>query len=240
MADQTVFDGNNTILYYPGATIGYSIFVRTRELLHGWDVIATESHARADRAFYPHQRSVGKFSIKLELNGYNEYKSFMNYMLGYVNLVASADAPVLYPMQVSVWPYNFNRNAIPIKGMADGDHVGSQVFTPTLVFQTLSDTGDPTVLTASSPQVSQVTQPTQGGASGTDVRNFFYPFSQAMRDPNLKPETLYDFGNPDVPSTPAQTGGSGSSGSGSLPPGVGGTGPSLPPPGSSGIPGSPF
>jgi hypothetical protein len=181
--------GNNGALTFGTAGAGGTIYVRIRKLAFNWEVIATESHARTARAMYPHQRAPAQFAITLELKGYPEYAALMSFLKLYLNTYINAPKQsvlVFFPVRsFIVW-------GIPVSGIADGDHVGSNVFSPTIVFQADHDTSDPTLLTPGSADISRATL---NGVQG-DQANFFYPFSAASENASLQPETVYDFSNP--------------------------------------------
>lgn len=176
--------GTNCTLAFQSNDGSFSTRVRARGFAHKWDVIATESHARENRAMYPHQRAVGKFTLTLELKGFGEFEPFMNFMRSYVLSWRFGNKPL---MVVTMAIRGFQRRGVPIKGMTIGDHVGSMVFTPTIVFESAQDPLDPTILLP-----EQASSYELGGTAG-DAKNFFYPFSVGSQDVNVKPETVYDF-----------------------------------------------
>lgn len=160
---------------------------RCRGVAHGFDVIAEESHARQTRAFYPRQVAESNFSITLELKGYAEYRSAMDYMRRYIEsfMVAANNA-----MYVVVPVRNFARLGVPIGGVADGDHVGSNVFLPTLVFESLYDPADPDLISKTT-NTSQYSQFDRSTSEGDPAGKFFYPASASTNDPNASGDLLY-------------------------------------------------
>jgi hypothetical protein len=184
---------SNAQLAYSSADGSYSLWTRVRRLAHRWDVVATESHAREYRAMYPHQRAVGQFALTFELNGFVEYERLMQFFRSYVRTIGEqfdnqiATRPT---MHVALAVRNFSRSAIPISGMNIGDHVGSMVFNPTVIFESAHDPQDLTILTGQDASTYDL------AGTETDAKNFFYPFSRASYDTTVKPETVYDF-NPD-------------------------------------------
>lgn len=181
--------GTNCSLTFLSNDGSYSLGVRVRKLAHKWNVVATESHARENRAMYPHQRSVGRFALTLELIGWRESNLFANFMRSYVYSWKIGNKPT---MLVTMSVRNFIRRAVPIKGMQIGDHVGSMVFSPTIVFESAQDPLDPTILTPNEASAYDAT-----GQVDVDVRNFFYPFSAGSEDTNVVSETFYNFGGQD-------------------------------------------
>lgn len=177
---------SNCTLSYGQAGQGYVLQTRARGIAHSWDVIATASHARRSQGFYPHQRSVGPFTLTLELMGYKELKLVMDWIRGYIDTSMSVNQNSI---TVSVPSYNFWRNGVPISGVLDNDHTGSNVFLPNVVFQSITDPLDPTTFTGMGNSVAQVDF---GPTQLDDAAKFFYPSSIAVNDPNAKAESYYD------------------------------------------------
>jgi hypothetical protein len=187
---------SNCTISYTKASAQYSFATRCNGLSHGFEVVSTESHARQFRAFYPHQRALSPFVIRLELMGYPELKQVMDFMRAYVKaLMVSADAA----MTVSVPSRNFMRKGVPIGGITDEDHTGSMVFQPAIVFESVTDPLDTKVFTTIGPNAS-VSTVDLGITTQNDASKFFYPPSAAVNDPNATGESLYDttpYKNPD-------------------------------------------
>jgi hypothetical protein len=194
----------NCKLSYTSGDGARSVDVRVRKLAHRFDVIATESHARGFRAMYPHQRAVSQFALTIELKGHGEYEPFMQFMATYVmglrnswsNPIGNSDVPM---MSVVMAVRNFSRKGFPVRGMSFQDHVGSNVFMPTIVFQAAADPLDTEIVAPSSSSSTSFgksdtkTDSKTAAKSEADSRNFFYPFSPGSEDPNVKAETMYDF-----------------------------------------------
>lgn len=216
-------DGTNASIYYNGGGKAVTVRFKAKKLEYSWEVIATESHARAHRAMYPHSRAVGRFALTFEFAGYNEYKGFFNFMAQYI--ASFVDSPQdgnsdHHGMFVSVPVRNFNRWGIPISGIADTDHVGSMVFSPTIIFESLHDPNDQTIIT---PQDASTTS--LNGVTG-DQANFFYPFSLGSENATVAAtDSLYDFGG-----SPGSTGISGAVAAAGTPPNIplGPTGQNIP------------
>jgi hypothetical protein len=160
---------------------------RCRGLAHGFDVIAEESHARQNRAFYPRQVAEQKFSITLELKGYPEFQLVMEYFRRYIQsfMVAANNA-----MYVAMPARNFLRLGVPVGGVSDGDHVGSNVFLPTIVFESVYDPADPDLISKSSNN-SQYSSFDRSTAEADPAAKFFYPASASTNDPNASGDLLY-------------------------------------------------
>lgn len=177
----------NCTMSFSTNTNGYGMRTRARAVSHGFEVIATESHARQYRAFYPHQRALSPFSVTLELKGYPELKMVMDWLRGYLNNFMNVFQNAI---SVTVPVYNFFYVGVPIGGMFDMDRTGSNVFLPTVVFETVYDPSDPRVLTSGSN--SSVAKVDLGLSAGDDAGQFFYPSSPATNDPNATGQSLYD------------------------------------------------
>jgi hypothetical protein len=196
--------GFNGSISYSLNGAGSQTYVRIRKIAHSWQVIATESHARVARAMYPHQRAISRFALTLEMKGYREYEGFMGFMQSYIDALFGTEKKSVYVMSAV---RGFNRWGIPIKGIAIGDHVGSMVFSPTITFESINDPLDQQVMT---PEAGAVSATDLNGVSG-DAASFFFPWSQASRDPNARAETFYDFGQ-----TPSLSGAVGGAVSGTI------------------------
>lgn len=133
--------GLNTTLSYSYAKTTYKFSVRTAQVAFGSQMVAGESQARTRRAYYPHQVSSVPFQLTLILNGYNERVAFSNYISDYITRVQDPSLSVSsFPtVQVTIPTRKFLRWGVPISGIAWGDHVGSMVWTPTVVFETHID-----------------------------------------------------------------------------------------------------
>lgn len=183
--------GTNASFSFSAANGGGGMFyARVRRIAYRWEVIATESHARTARAMYPHQRAIAQFAIQLELKGYAENKAFFDFMKSYIDMYVST---TLQGLLVVSAVRNFTRWGIPVKGISDGDHTGSNVFSPVIIFESINDPLDPTIY---SPEGGAISTATLNGVGG-DQSSFFYPFSSGSTDANVRAETLYDFGQPD-------------------------------------------
>lgn len=184
-------NGKNGSFSFSSATTGGGglFYGRFRKISYRWEVIATESHARTTRAMYPHQRAISQFAIQLELKGYRENKAFFDFMKAYIDMYVSANLQALLVVSAV---RNFVRWGVPVRGIADNDHTGSNVFSPVIVFESVNDPLDPTIY---SPDGGAISTTSLEGVTG-DQASFFYPFSAGSTDPNVKAETLYDFGDP--------------------------------------------
>jgi hypothetical protein len=158
----------------------------------GFDVIAEESHARQTRAFYPRQVAEKKFALTLQLNGYQQFKTAMDYFRNYVRsfMVAANNA-----MYVVVPSRQFVRLGVPISGITDEDHVGSNMFSPMIVFESVYDPADPDLVSKSS-NTGQYSWFDRSTAEGDPAAKFFYPASASTNDPNATGDLLYAEGGP--------------------------------------------
>lgn len=165
---------------------------RCQGVTSGFDVIAQESHARQTRAFYPHQVADQRFSVTLALKGYSEYKVAMDYFRGYIQsfMVAANNA-----MYVVVPSRQFVRLGVPVGGITDGDHVGSNLFTPEIIFESVYDPSDPDLVSKSS-NTSEYSRFDRSTAEGDPAARFFYPPSASTNNPNATGDLLYAEGGP--------------------------------------------
>lgn len=179
-----------------------SFSTRCYGLTHGYDVVASESHARTARAFYPRQRALSQFSLTLLLKGYVDYKAFMDFMRSYISNFAKASSG---SMTVNVPARNFMRYGVPIQGVADGDHVGAILFKPVLVFEPVYDPLDTKLFTTT----ADASQVALGTSQNDEAAKFFYPVTASTNDPNATGESLYDAA-PIVSQLPISPGGTSS------------------------------
>lgn len=152
--------GANCTLSYPrNATQTYAYRVRVGRVTHGIQLIADEAQGRLRRSFYPHRLTNAQFSLGLILDGTrkyvpgqrtnavpNEYEKFMSWLFDYMNFMLQQDEDIegeLPRMTVSVPKYDFFREGIPLGPVLFGDHVGSMLWTPTIVFETTRDYLEP-------------------------------------------------------------------------------------------------
>jgi hypothetical protein len=133
--------GLNTNLSYSYRGKTYAFSCRVKEIAFGSRMIASESQARTRRAYYPHQVSSVPFSIVPIIKGYKERVQFSNFLGDYVKRVQDPSLSVSkFPtMKVSSNTRKFLRWGVPVSGIEWGDHVGSMVWTPRVVFETHVD-----------------------------------------------------------------------------------------------------
>jgi hypothetical protein len=181
MPTQTIGNQTNCTLSYAKSGVVYTLKLWTYGIGHGFSVIATESAARKYRAFYPHQRAVDPFTITFQLKGYPHLRVLTRYLLNYMNAVTDSGSVA---MTVNIPARNFLRQGVPTGGMADQDQTASNVFTPQITFNSISDPLDTTA-----PQVSGVAL---GSSASDDAAKFFYPASVSTNDPNARGDSFYD------------------------------------------------
>lgn len=164
---------------------GYYFTTRCNRITHGYEVVASESHARVTRAFYPRQRALSQFTMRLQLKGYGDYKSFMDFMRTYLNSFASTATNA---MSVTVPQRNFVRYGVPVGGISDGDHTASMLFEPVIVFESIYDPLDTAIFTTT----NDASQVDLGTSQADSAATFFYPVTASTNDPNATGESLYD------------------------------------------------
>jgi hypothetical protein len=133
--------GLNTSLSYSYNGKKYVFSLRVQEIAYGSRMVADESQARTRRAYYPHQVSSVPFSIVPIIKGYKERVQFSNFLADYVKRVQDPSLSVSrFPtMRVTCSARNFERYGVPIAGIEWGDHVGSMIWNPRVVFETHVD-----------------------------------------------------------------------------------------------------
>jgi hypothetical protein len=131
---------NCTLSYsYSGKT--YAFQIRAQEIAYGSRMVAEEAQARTRRAYYPHQVSSIPFSVTPIIKGYAERTAFSNFLGDYVKRIQDPALSVSsFPtMKVVCAVRSFQRWGVPVSGIEWGDHVGSMVWTPQVVFETHVD-----------------------------------------------------------------------------------------------------
>lgn len=133
--------GLNCNLSYSYGGKTYAFAIRAQEIAYGSRMVAGESQARTRRAYYPHQVSSVPFSIVPIISGYRERVQFSNYIADYIKRVQDPSLSVSkFPtIKVVSAARNFVRWGVPVSGIEWGDHVGSMVWTPRVVFETHVD-----------------------------------------------------------------------------------------------------
>ncbi len=133
--------GLNTTMSYSYGGKTYSFQVRAQEIAFGSRMVAEESSARTRRAYYPHQVSSVPFSVVPIIKGYAERVQFSNFLVDYVRRIQDPSLSVSkFPtMKVVSGVRNFLRWGVPVSGIEWGDHIGSMVWTPRVVFETHVD-----------------------------------------------------------------------------------------------------
>ena len=169
--------GLNCTLSYVRGTATRTYRVRCVAIVHGTQMIAEESQARVHRAYYPHRVSTQRFGITVQLNGYKEHKSLSNWLATYASYalhpnVGGTDYPT---MSVVVPAREFVHRGVPLTGFVWGDHVGSMVFSPTIMFEPAYEPWDKV-----KPAVTRV-ENTWDAFAQDDAIKYFYPFSDQLK-----------------------------------------------------------
>lgn len=205
--------GENLTLTYSTDAMN-STRARCVQFAYGWQVVATESHARESRAMYPHQRTLGKLKIVCKFLNYGEYRAFMNFFRDYARswLHPPTAKPYFSPGITATLNgasngfqdnYAETYTGVPIGGVTDGDHVGNIGYTSTIIFQLIKDPLDPTMFTGNDYQGNDViSQFALGenfaGGAENDTTKFFYPSSTGSENSTVKATDIYGLG----PSSP--------------------------------------
>lgn len=187
--------GLNATLSYRRGTSTRAYRIRVGAIVHGAEMVYDESQARLRRAFYPHRVTTQRFSITVLLKNYDERRSFTNWMSSYLGYALDPDLSAKeYPtMLITVPSYEFSQRGVPLTGYEWGDHVGSMVFNPTILFEAAYEPWDKT-----KPAVTRVENAWRGIAKDKAI-HFFYPFGTQLKgdeEPNNYDKVVYP-GNPD-------------------------------------------
>lgn len=184
--------GLNTLLYYQYGGKNYSFWVRTQEIAHGSTLVADEAQARTRRAFYPHQVTAVPFSLVVIVKGYKERVQLSNFLNDYISraldpALSVANFPTMIVMEIS---RKFMRWGVPLSGIEWGDHVGSMVWTPRLVFQTHVDQtlGQSTT---DYKWISYFSIPVQTAAKSPQIK-YFYPAGVQLSGNEVPDAGSYD------------------------------------------------
>lgn len=184
--------GLNTLLYYQYGKKSYQFQVRTQEIAHGSMLVADEAQARTRRAYYPHQVTAVPFSLVVIIKGYKERVQFSNFLSDYVSRALDPALSVAnFPTMLVLEPdRNFLRWGVPLSGIEWGDHVGSMVWTPRVVFQTHVDQslGQSTT---DYKWISYFTIPVESEARSPQIK-YFYPAGIQLAGDQIPDAGAYD------------------------------------------------
>lgn len=186
---------NCTLSYVKGSgktakTLAYR--VRAASVAHGVQQIATESHGRSQRAYYPHRRTQAQFQVTFLLlgrttvvGGTSEYIRFNTWMGDYMRFLLEqdefADRAIFPQMTVVIAARGFMRRAIPLGPLSYGEHVGSALWMQTINFETVFEPKD----------VAFSLSEFKSNGSEKDINaKFFYP-SSPLQSGNQRP-AVYD------------------------------------------------
>jgi hypothetical protein len=194
--------GLNATLSYTRGNATNAYRVRCSGIQFGTQMIAEESQARLRRAYYPHRVSTQQFAITVQLKGYAERKSLSNWLSDYATYALDPDVGGTdYPtMSVVVPSYEFTHRGVPLSGFEWGDHVGSMIFSPQIVFEAAYEPWDKT-----KPAVTHV-ENSWFAFQKDEAIQYFYPFGTQLSGDDApkgsydKPIYPGDFDNaPDTP-----------------------------------------
>jgi hypothetical protein len=168
--------GLNATLSFKRGSATHAYQVRCTGIVHGTQMIAEESQARIRRAYYPHQVTTQQFGITLALMGYPERRSLSNWLASYSSYALHPDiGGTEYPTMFVVVPsYEFTHRGVPLTGFEWGDHIGSMVFTPTIMFEAAYEPWDKT-----KPAITRV-ENTWRAFSKDEAIKYFYPFGTQL------------------------------------------------------------
>jgi hypothetical protein len=171
VTDTVICTSANAVLSYRHGGVNLAK-VRCSQVGVDYSVNSEESHASQHRAFYPHRRSQGTFSMVIDLKGQAEFNRVMQWFHSYAKIALSPGMVVPPPMSVVVPSRDFNRLGIPTTGIQFGDYIGSMVFSPQVVFLSVSDLKDLSTSILSS-RLASTTQE----KNADPATKYFYPDS---------------------------------------------------------------
>lgn len=188
--------GLNATLSYKRGSTTRAYRLRVNGIVHGPEMVADESQARLRRAYYPHRVTTQQFGLVLQLIGWDERRSFTNWMASYASYALDPDLGTSdYPtMSVTVPSYEFVHRGVPLSGYEWGDHVGSMVFTPTVMFVPAYEPWD-----KSKPSVTRVDNVWRAFTKDEAIK-YFYPFGTQLSGD----EAPQRYDSPVYPGNPSQ------------------------------------
>lgn len=159
---------NATLSYHKDGKI-HAYRVRCTGIQHGFELVATESQGRINRALYPMKQVPTEFAITVALKGYDEHTHFSDWLATYSMFALHPDRGAEYPqMKVSCPSRNFTRKGVPKMGAEYGDHVGAILWNQVVTFETSSEPWD-----AKKPTRSHYEDPEN--AQAYRENRYFYP-----------------------------------------------------------------
>lgn len=181
--------GANIGLSYRYSSEYHQALLRCTKLAISYGLNAEESHARQFRAFYPHRRHQGNFTVTLACLGWQQYHAAMSWFTNFARNALSGDDRKysgIY-MLIELPSRGFSRYGIPVSGMGFGDHTASMVFAPTINFVSVKDNNDRNI--GAIVGKKGYSQWSTEGIDPYAVR-FFYPGSE-VESPGSFDENLY-------------------------------------------------
>lgn len=182
--------GLNTTLSYQYGKKTYKFAVRTLEVAYGSQLVADEAQARTRRAYYPHQVTAIPFSLVVIIKGYQERVQFSNFLNDYGSRVLDPSLSVSnFPtMLVQVASRKFMRWGVPLSGIEYGDHIGSMVWNPRVVFETHVDQS----LGQSTTDYRWISYFSMPVSNGSPQVKYFYPAGLQLTGNEVPDPGAYD------------------------------------------------
>jgi hypothetical protein len=194
--------GLNCTFSFSGGSFRHSYRVRAGELSYGVQMVATESVARIDRAYYPHRTANQQFSVQVLLKNWGEREHFVQWLVTYAAWALDPDSThKSYPYMTVTCPrMDFFQRGLPIAGYEWGAHTGMMMFTPVVVFEAAFSPGQ----NSPAVPVSEVINKQKVFNSDPAIR-YFYPFGVQLSGDQV-PSKSSQVGQP--PATPPSATGS--------------------------------
>lgn len=162
---------NATFAYTDAGGTNHTYQVRVGVIGHGVQMIATESQARTQRAYYPHRTAEERFTITVLLKDWDERSHFTNWLASYASYAIDPDlAATTFPwMTVTVPSREFSKKGVPLAGYEWGAHTGMMMFQPQILFEAATTPGQ-----KGQPDISTVINKWGAFASDKAIQ-YFYP-----------------------------------------------------------------
>ena len=132
----TLFVPSNCLMTAPG----WGEFKLTIDALgYGLSVVATEATTRSSRVFYPFVRTSGLWYVNAIFPYYQQWRSFQNWLLGYLGRATDPHKTVFKPITVQVETEDWTKVGYPTSMLTYGDDWDAAMYTTNVGFASASD-----------------------------------------------------------------------------------------------------
>ena len=171
---------NCTLSYKKVDGVTRTYRVRTDSITFALAQVVDQSAGRTHRTLYPRRLTQTKFSLRVQLKGLAEYRSFENWMGTYAKYLLdtqyNSQSVLGISMKVQVPDRNFYRYGIPEGPIEWGSEVGAMLWSPIISFETTSGT---------KPKTSAVNYMPSG------TPKYFYPTGTQLSGQSAPPTGTY-------------------------------------------------